>query len=168
MSSSSYSKAQLEGLWEQAGGSPADANTAAAVALAESSGNPSATNINTNGTTDRGLWQINSIHGTQSTYDPLANARAAVSISSGGSNWSPWVTFNSGAYRQYLGAGAASSSTPLSATGSSSSSGSALPGGLVGVGVKAILYLALIAGGLVLLWYGTATGLKPAKPPAAS
>lgn len=87
-----YSFQQLEDIWVQAGGNAQKAAFAAAIALAESGGNPSSTNNNGNGTTDRGLWQINSIHGPQSTYDPMANAKAAVAISSNGSNWRPWCT----------------------------------------------------------------------------
>lgn len=89
---SNYSFAQLEGIWQQAGGNPVYAAMAAAIALAESGGNPQSTNSNSNGTTDRGLWQINSIHGSQSTFDPLANAKAAVAISKNGTNWRPWCT----------------------------------------------------------------------------
>jgi hypothetical protein len=48
---------------ERAGGRTSAANMAAAIAMAESSGNPSASNRNTDGSIDRGLWQINSIHG---------------------------------------------------------------------------------------------------------
>jgi hypothetical protein len=88
----------LEQLWEQAGGSPGAASTAASVAMAESGGQPGASNTNSNGTTDRGYWQINSIWGAQSTYDPAGNARAAVRISHDGTDWSPWVTYTSGAY----------------------------------------------------------------------
>lgn len=40
-----------------------DPDTAISIAMAESSLNPLATNTNTNGTTDKGLFQINSIHG---------------------------------------------------------------------------------------------------------
>lgn len=97
-----YTFAQLEQLWKSAGGSAASAPVAAAVATAESSGNPGAQNYNTNGTIDRGLWQINSVHGGQSTTDIAANARAAVAISKGGTDWSPWVTYNTGAYKKYL------------------------------------------------------------------
>lgn len=97
-----YTYKQLEQLWVQAGGNPKYAAIAAAIAEAESSGNAGATNNDSNGSTDRGLWQINSSHGSQSTYDPLANARAAVAISSNGSNWSPWTTYKTGAYRKYL------------------------------------------------------------------
>ena len=90
--------AGLEALWESAGGSRAAAFTAAEIAMAESSGEQYATMHNTNGTTDRGFWQINSIHGAQSTYDAAGNARAAVAISANGADWSPWVTWQTGAY----------------------------------------------------------------------
>lgn len=98
----SYNKPALMDIWGQAGGVSSSANIAAAVALAESSGNPNASNNNTNGTIDRGLWQINSIHGALSTFDPLGNARAAVSISGNGSSWMPWVAYTNGNYAQYL------------------------------------------------------------------
>jgi hypothetical protein len=97
-----YSIAQIEQLWVTEGGNPAQAATAAAVAMAESSGNANASNSNSNGSTDRGLWQINSVHGTQSTYDPVANAQAAIAISNNGSDWSAWVTYTTGAYHQFL------------------------------------------------------------------
>jgi LysM repeat protein len=85
---------QLETLWEDAGGSPAQAVVAASIAMAESSGQQFAT-----GTVgERGYWQINPDHGSLSTYDPLGNAKAAVIISDDGRNWSPWTTYTSGAY----------------------------------------------------------------------
>ena len=90
---------QLESLWEEAGGSPSAAFTAAEVATAESSGQQYSTDNNTNGTTDRGYWQVNSTWGSLSTFDPLGNAKAAVSISHDGTDWSPWVTYGSGAYQ---------------------------------------------------------------------
>lgn len=98
---------QIEDLWKQAGGDPVYAVMAAAIAMAESGGNPDATHTNSNGTVDRGVWQINSIHGSQSTTDPLANARAAVSISSNGTNWRPWCTAwsNGACGGTYLGSG---------------------------------------------------------------
>jgi LysM repeat protein len=84
----------LEELWEQAGGSSAEAVMAASIAMAESSGEQFAT-----GTVgERGYWQINPDHGSLSTYDPLGNAKAAVIISADGTNWTPWTTFTSGAY----------------------------------------------------------------------
>lgn len=87
-----YTYGQLEQIWISAGGNPGAASVAAAIAMAESGGNPNATNVNTNGSIDRGLWQINSIHGSQSTFDPMGNARSAIAISNNGSNWAPWCT----------------------------------------------------------------------------
>ena len=84
----------LEELWEQAGGSGAEAVTAASIAMAESGGQQFATGA----VGERGYWQINPDHGSLSTYDPLGNAKAAVIISGDGTNWTPWTTFTSGAY----------------------------------------------------------------------
>jgi LysM repeat protein len=84
----------LEALWERAGGSKAAAFVAAEIAKAESGGRQYALSP----TDDRGYWQINASHGAMSTYDPYGNARAAIAISSNGSNWSAWTTYTSGAY----------------------------------------------------------------------
>ena len=84
----------LEELWEQGGGSHAEAFMAAEIAMAESSGQQFATGA----AGERGYWQINPDHGSLSTYDPLGNAKAAVIISDDGANWTPWTTFTSGAY----------------------------------------------------------------------
>jgi LysM repeat protein len=84
----------LEELWEEAGGSHAEAFMAAEIAMAESSGRQFATGS----VGERGYWQINPNHGSLSTYDPLGNAKAAVILSDDGSNWTPWTTFTSGAY----------------------------------------------------------------------
>ena len=89
----------LEALWESAGGAPGTAFMAADIATAESGGRQYATDNDGNGTVDRGYWQINSIHGALSTYDPAGNARAAVELSGDGTNWSPWVTYQTGAYQ---------------------------------------------------------------------
>jgi LysM repeat protein len=85
----------LEELWEEAGGSHAEAFMAAEIAMAESSGRQFATG----GVGERGYWQINPNHGALSTYDPLGNAKAAIIISSNGTNWNPWTTFTSGAFQ---------------------------------------------------------------------
>jgi LysM repeat protein len=84
----------LEQLWVQAGGNPADAVTAASVAMAESSGNQYALSR----TSDYGYWQINISHGALATFNAYGNARAAVIISHDGTDWSPWTTYTSGAY----------------------------------------------------------------------
>jgi hypothetical protein len=109
---------QIKALWTQAGGSSSAQNMAAAIAMAESSGSPSAKHVNSNGTIDRGLWQINSIWGGLSTFDRLGNARAAVKISGNGRNWNPWSVYKSGAYKRFLGA---AGSTGASGGGSSKS-----------------------------------------------
>lgn len=91
--------AGLERLWEQAGGSRRAAFTAAEIAMAESAGHQYAVNTNGGRSTDRGYFQINSVHGALSTFDAYGNARAAVLISHDGTDWSPWVTYQTGAYR---------------------------------------------------------------------
>jgi hypothetical protein len=87
-----YTYAQLEAVWIQAGGSQQYAGMAAAIAMAESGGNATASHTNSNGSIDRGLWQINSTNGTGSSFDVMTNARAAVAMSSNGTNWRPWCT----------------------------------------------------------------------------
>jgi Lysozyme like domain len=81
-------------------------DTAIAVAMAESSGQVGATHTNADGSIDRGLWQINSVHAeydaSRLLSDPGYNAQAAYAISGGGTNWNPWTTYRSGAYRQFL------------------------------------------------------------------
>jgi Lysozyme like domain len=89
---------QLEALWDSAGGNPADSFMAAEIATAESGGQQYATDDDGNGTTDEGYWQINTSHGALATYDPYGNARAAVIISADGTDWEPWVTYQTGAY----------------------------------------------------------------------
>jgi len=102
---SSDTRERLVDLWKQAGGDPKLAVTMAAIALAESNGVIDAQSPpNTNGTIDRGLWQINSVHGYDAgklLSDPLYNARAAVAIerSQGLGSWSTW---KSGAYKSHL------------------------------------------------------------------
>jgi LysM repeat protein len=86
----------LEALWEAAGGSHGEAFMAAEIAMAESGGAQYAHSP----TNDFGYWQINGGHGpAMATYDPLGNARAAIAISSDGTDWYPWTTYTSGAYR---------------------------------------------------------------------
>src|SRR5258708_38009059 len=101
-----YTFAQLERLWINAGGRGAVARVAAALALAESSGNSAATNpTDNNGTqTSWGLWQIsNGTHAmpVPNILDPLINAQQAVAKYRA-SGWAPWGTYGSGAYRKDL------------------------------------------------------------------
>ena len=85
----------LEALWKAAGGSHAAAFTAAEVAMAESGGSQYALSP----TDDYGYWQINASHGpAEATFNPMGNARAAIAISSDGTNWDAWTTYVDGAY----------------------------------------------------------------------
>lgn len=102
----SYS--QMEGYWIHAGGPPAVAPIAAAIGEAESGGNTDALNPNDNGgrQSSYGVWQIS--NGTHTPpdprwADPAVNARLAVGKYQGaGNNFSPWGTYDSGAYKAYL------------------------------------------------------------------
>jgi hypothetical protein len=115
-----YSFAQLEQLWIQAGGPVAVAPIAAAIALAESSGNSDAMNYtDNNGTqTSVGLWQVST--GTHSYppawQTPTGNAAEAVAKYRGaGNTFAPWGTYVSGIYRQFLsGAAPATGALPAS------------------------------------------------------
>lgn len=132
-----YTYAQLKALWNNNGGNPAAADMAAAIALAESGGNADAKNVNTNGSIDRGLWQINSVHGSKSTFDPIANVKSAISISNNGKNWSPWVTYVTGAFKKFLSptTAANASGTPTATT-----AGINIPGipGIGGISVSGV------------------------------
>lgn len=82
-----------------------DARLAAAVAMAESSGDPQATNISTI-EASYGLWQINvrahPQYDVAQLADPAYNARAALEVSKGGADWSPWSAYTNGRYKPYL------------------------------------------------------------------
>lgn len=99
-----------------------DLAIAVAVARAESNWNASARNGNADGSTDFGLFQINSIHASilagGDWMDPAANAVMAhqVWLEAGGS-WSPWVTFWDGTYRRFLADVSGSCTTSLSDPG---------------------------------------------------
>jgi LysM repeat protein len=84
----------LEQLWIDAGGSPSAAFMAAEIAMAESGGNQYALSP----TDDYGYWQINASNGALATFSAYGNARAAITLSNDGTNWSPWTTYTSGAY----------------------------------------------------------------------
>jgi len=90
-----YDCGQLESLWDEEGGNPGEAVTAASVAMAESGGQPSIVSS----TDDVGLWQVNAPSwGAMASTSPAVNARSAITISDDGANWTPWTTYTSGAY----------------------------------------------------------------------
>lgn len=81
-----------------------------AIMQAESGCNQYAYNgtMNSDGTNDAGLFQINSIHdSTDSRYDPATNVALAYKIYSSrtkwdSSGWKAWSVFNNGKYKQFL------------------------------------------------------------------
>jgi hypothetical protein len=92
-----------------------DPVTALAIAYAENGGNLTNGSVGTNsggniapgyqGTHDQGLFQINNKAHPDYQYDPNnveANIQEALKVSNGGTNFSAWATYNSGAYKQYL------------------------------------------------------------------
>jgi Lysozyme like domain len=84
-----------------------DPGLAAAVAMAESGGNAYAVG---DGGSSFGLWQIHSPSHPEfdasRLLDPNYNAHAALLISKSGGDWSPWTTYRTGAYQQYMGGAA--------------------------------------------------------------
>jgi hypothetical protein len=73
----------------------------------DTSGNPLATNtVGNSAGTDRGVLQINSFYhpevSNQCAFDPQCSFNAAFNISSSGTNFTPWATFTSGKYLQYV------------------------------------------------------------------
>jgi hypothetical protein len=88
---------QVMNLWVAEGGRPRFARLAAAEATAESGRRWYAVDHDSNGTEDRGLFQINSLWGSRlSTFNAARNTRAAVIISHDGTNWHPWVSYQNG------------------------------------------------------------------------
>jgi Lysozyme like domain len=83
-----------------------DPNLAAAVAMAESGGNELAVG---DAGQSFGLWQIH--HPSHKEFEPSLLltpwycAHAALAISKSGSNWQPWTTYRTGAYKKFLPAG---------------------------------------------------------------
>jgi hypothetical protein len=127
-----YTYSQLEGFWTQAGGPANEAPIAAAIALAESSGE----NVEQQGqpyaTTGWGLWQITPgdsepQYGTNAQLlNPVNDAEAAVAkYRAAGNSFAPWTTYTSGKYLQFLQGNVPASSAPGTAT---TTAASGLPG----------------------------------------
>jgi len=139
---------QLADLWKSAGGDPLQAETAAAIALAESGGDTN--RVNNTAYPNRpgyhppvagaqkeysvGLWQINLLaHPTYTATQMLTqagNVAAARAISGNGANWNPWSTYTSGAYKKFLltVVPPMPTTTPAPATGLSKSAQHSLSG----------------------------------------
>lgn len=123
MSALSTSMANLAA---QAGFPSLQLSVAAAVALAESSGDPSAYNPetaagNAPGQGSYGLWQINLAAHPEfagwNLFDPQTNANAAYIVwQKAGGSFSPWSTFKTGAYQSFLPTPANSTYAPPTST----------------------------------------------------
>lgn len=116
------SAAQVAGLVKNAG-FPADVQaTMVAISKAESGYNTTATHTNNNGTVDRGLFQINSVHrqfdGNRLLSDPQYNTNAAKSIYDG-QGLSTWATYTSGAFEKFINEARAAVANAASVNGSS-------------------------------------------------
>lgn len=128
-----YNKAQLAALWMQAGGDPSVANTAAAIALAESAGNANARN--SIGAT--GLWQIYNGPGTSlSLKNPELNAEAAVAKYTAAHGFTPWTTYTGAdtpgharTYLQYMGDGIGQMTSRMAFAGAAAGAAAAGGGG---------------------------------------
>lgn len=106
---------------QQAGFRGDSLRTALAVAMAESGGRATAHNPNrATGDDSYGIFQINMLDdlgpdrrrryglgSNQALFDPATNARVAYAMSKGGTDWSPWSAYKSGAYKKFLGQPAA-------------------------------------------------------------
>lgn len=151
----------------------ADPDTAAAIAMAESGGNPLAqgdppgpANATPNGTsTSFGLWQVHvpahPEYDPQSLLDPNYNAKAALAISSGGTVWKWWSTFNPDPvtgirkYLQYMPAGA-----PAAAPATSTNPPPVL-NALLAIGATSILLSEIIRhGGVVNAWHAAGRSIR--------
>lgn len=126
---------QLYALARRAGLPPDRAVIAAAVAMAESSGESWVTSPNPDGGTNVGPWQLDTPGGGGAGYtvaqlqDPWTNAQAMAKASDNGTNWSTWATYNpppgdTPAYLQFLPAAEKAASGEPSGSQSTSSGGS--------------------------------------------
>ena len=122
--------AQIAGYAESAGFSGEDLITAVAIALAESSGNPNSYNPEISagapaGEGSYGLWQIylymHPEYAGMNLYDPQTNANAAYAIYAAAGGFSPWATYNSGAYESNMAAAEAAVSAPAGTSAAASS-----------------------------------------------
>lgn len=130
LSGGNQNYAQLQALASNAGFTGDDVNTAAAIALAESSGNPAAVgDLNLTPGGSIGLWQINLKAHPEYTAaqltDPATNAAAAFSVYQAAGGFGPWSTFNNGAYQAYLPTASGADSSTVA---SDSSAGGTLQG----------------------------------------
>jgi hypothetical protein len=111
-----FSQSEVYSLAKSVGLTDSRARVAAAIAMAESGGDPN--KRNTKPPDDSyGLWQVNmygslgparraqfGLTADSDLLNPQTNARAMKAISQDGGNFSPWSTYTAGTYRQYMDA----------------------------------------------------------------
>lgn len=114
--------AQIAYYAQNAGFTGQDLQTAVAIALAESSGNPNVYNPESAASTPAGqgsygLFQIylnaHPEYQGVNLYDPQTNANAAYAIYAAAGGFSPWSTYNSGTYEAYMGVAAPAPAAPV-------------------------------------------------------
>lgn len=130
---------QIAGYAQAAGFPPEELARATAVALAESGGDPAASHVNTNGSVDYGLWQINTVHGgllnQGDKFNPLDNAKMALTVWRGaGNKWTPWAAYNNGSSQGFMAQAtlAAAKPVPPASPAGASASASATASGETG------------------------------------
>lgn len=190
---SSLSVTQLAALDAQAGWPASAIPTAVAVEEAESGGDPAAMgDVSLEDSTwgpSVGTFQIRSLwaqRGSGDTRDELANldpatnARHALVVAGGGTNFNPWSTFTSGAYRSYLprvqaelsGGTADTTPAPSATPGAAQGTVSATPAGFsfwdplglfqgIQKGTAHLVFTGLgllLGGALIVVGAGRATG----------
>ena len=103
-----YSDDELAWIALNAGWKGDDAAIAVAIMKAESGGNPGINNagMNSDGTVDHGLWQINDVHNGKlpgkNRYDPAVNTQLARMVYQDAGGWTPWSVYNNGLYQQHM------------------------------------------------------------------
>jgi hypothetical protein len=171
------------GYWIKEGGSPKVANIAAAIAEAESDLDPTIVQTGQPAEdTGWGLWQITPTSGISQNgqfgdlLNPANNAKAAVYLyKQAGNSFSPWVTYQDGSYKGFVGNGSADMGGLTPATGDPGSGGAdcIIGGESIGLGLtfpcllsrsqaRAMIGGAIIAAGGVLGLFG-AIGLASAS-----
>jgi hypothetical protein len=177
------SYATAMGYWVANGGSPKVANIAAAIAEAESDLDPTIVQTGQPAEdTGWGLWQITPTSGISQNgqfgdlLNPANNAKAAVYLyKQAGDSFSPWVTYQDGSYKAFVGNGSADLAGLTPATGDPGSGGAdcIFGGESIGLGLtfpcllsrsgaRAMIGGAIIAAGGVLGLFG-AIGLASAS-----
>ncbi len=116
---------EIEQAWISGGGPKALAPIMAAIAMAESSGNPSSIQQGVPyGSQGWGLWQITpgdsepQVGSNQARLKPVTNARAAVAKYNS-QGLGAWTTYTSGAYKRYMGGASTTGSMQQSLAGGS-------------------------------------------------